>query len=86
MTNSPDAPTERPKADEGTAAIRSIQARLRALTVAVWILALAVLLTGAAVFGNLVNYFAGEPLMFGGASVGAALLGFAFGWLARRAA
>ena len=49
-------------------------------------LVLAVFLLTAVVMGNLVNYFAGAPALFGGASVGAALLGFAFGWFAHRKA
>lgn len=86
MTTPPSSPPDPPATDALRVMLESIRSHVRALTVAVWILALAVFLTAAAVFGNLVNYFAGEPLMFGGASAGAAVLGFIFGWLARRTA
>ena len=62
----------------------AIQRRLRALTVAVMLLTLVLGLTCAAVFGELVNYFSTDSLMFGSALIGAALLGFVFGWVARR--
>lgn len=86
MNETPSPPPESPPPDELRAMLHSIRAGIRALTVATIIVALALLLTAAAVFGNLVNYFAGDPLMFGGVSVGAAMLGFAFGWFARRCA
>ncbi|MDZ7618749.1 MAG: hypothetical protein U1E05_17225 [Patescibacteria group bacterium] len=79
MTNPNATPTE-----ELNGAVRVILKRLRVLAVAVLIMALALLLTTAAVFGSLVNYFAGDALMFGGVTVAAALLGFVFGWFARR--
>ncbi len=79
MTDSNSPPPE-----ELHGAIQSIQARLRALFVAVMVMALALILAAGAMFGSLVNYFAGDALMFGGVSVLAALLGFAFGWFARR--
>ena len=60
--------------------------RVRVLTVAVIIMAMALLLLAATIFGNLVNYFAGDPLLFGGVAIGCALLGFGFGWFARRRA
>jgi len=78
MTNAPPDPPE-----AIPALLRSLQGRLRAMTVAVIIMALALMLTAAAVFGSLVNYFAADPLIFGGASMGAAIVGFAFGWIAR---
>ncbi|MHB1038431.1 MAG: hypothetical protein ACYC35_28790 [Pirellulales bacterium] len=65
--------------------ISAIQRRLRRLTVAVFLMALALLLCAAAIFGQLVNYFASDPLLYGGATAGAAVTGFVFGWLARRA-
>ena len=63
--------------------LRSVQARLRQLTVAMAVMALAVFLTFAAVFGRLVHNFGGDEALYGGASIGAAVLGFLFGWFAR---
>lgn len=62
----------------------ALERRVRALTVTVVLLALAVFLLTAAVYGSLVNYFAGDPALFGGASVGGVVLGFAVGWFARK--
>ncbi|MDY0168298.1 MAG: hypothetical protein RBS80_17245 [Thermoguttaceae bacterium] len=72
--------------EEFHALLDSVRGRVRTLTVAVMIMALALLLAAAAMFASLVNYFAGDAMVFGGISVGAALLGFAFGWIARRRA
>jgi len=66
--------------------LESVRRRLRALSVAVILMALVLALTVAAVFGQLVNYFAGDPLLIGSVSIGAALLGFFVGWIARRTA
>ena len=63
--------------------LRSVRRRLRQLTVAVVVMALALFLTCAAVFGRLVNYFGGDEALFGGVGIGAAILGFLFGWFAR---
>ncbi len=65
--------------------IVAIQKRLRRVAVAVFVMALALLLCAAAIFGQLVNYFAGDPLLYGGATAGAAVTGFIFGWFAKRA-
>lgn len=72
--------------DELCEGLQAVQRRLRRLTVAVILMTLMLTLTVAAVFGELVNYFGGDAGLFGGASVGAALLGFGFGWFARRRA
>jgi len=64
--------------------LRSERWWVRALTVAVLLMTLALLLTVAAVFGSLVNYFDGDAGLFGGVSVGGAVLGFGFGLLAGR--
>ncbi len=56
------------------------------LLVAVWAMTLALVVTVVLVFGNLVDYHAADPLMYGGALAGAAALGFLFGWIARRRA
>jgi Sec-independent protein secretion pathway component TatC len=66
--------------------LQSLRRRLRNLTVAVILMTLMLILTVASVFGYLVDYHGGEAALFGGATVGAALLGFAFGWVARRKA
>ena len=68
------------------AKIDALGRRLRVLTVAVILLTLAALLLTMSVYGSLVNYFSTDALLFGGATVGAALLGFGFGWFARRRA
>ncbi len=64
--------------------IESFKRRLARLNVSVSLMALARILTVSAVFGNLVNYFSGDVLMWGGATAGAAILGFVLGWFARR--
>lgn len=64
--------------------IESIKRRLARLIVSVSLMMLVLILTVSAVFGNLVNYFSGDVLMWGGATAGAAVLGFAIGWFARR--
>jgi hypothetical protein len=56
------------------------------LTVAVVLMALLLVLNTASVQGSLVNYFDGDAALFGGSTIGAALLGFGLGWFARRGA
>jgi len=65
-------------------AVESLRRSVRAFTVAVLLMALALLLTVAVLYGYLVDYHAGEALLQGGVAVGAALLGFGCGWLAGR--
>lgn len=60
------------------------QRRIDRLTVAVVLMALVTLLSTAVVFGQLVNWFAGQALLVGGVSAGGALAGFGFGWFAGR--
>lgn len=74
---------ERERLEELQEVLQSMRRRLCRLTVAVVLLALVVLLNSAAVYGYLVNYFSGEVMLYGGTSIGAALLGFGFGWFAR---
>ena len=64
--------------------LKSIHAKLRRLSVAVIMLTLMVAVMGFAVFGYLVNYMDGEAMFYGGSAMGAALLGFLAGWVARR--
>jgi hypothetical protein len=66
--------------------LRSCDKRIGRLTVAVVLMALAVFLLFWANFGFLANYFGGDPLLFGGVAVAAALLGFGSGWFAGRRA
>jgi len=66
--------------------LQSIKRRLRRLTVAVVLLVLVVVLLTASVFGYLVDYMAYDPMLWGGSTAGAAVLGFAFGWFAGRRA
>jgi hypothetical protein len=74
-------PRQPPAPDE---LLPQVAARLRALTIAVTLLALAVLLLFAAQYGSLVNFWYGDALFFGATSIGAALVGFAFGFFAGR--
>jgi uncharacterized RDD family membrane protein YckC len=87
--NEPD----QPRHEELHELLSALHRRVQKLTVAVVFMAMAVLLLTAAVLllaaallGSLVNYFGGDPMLFGAASVGAALLGFACGWFARKRA
>jgi hypothetical protein len=75
-----DSRTQQPLEEE----LFRIAARMRALTVAVVLLALAVLLLFAAQYGALVNFWAGDAMFFGATSIGAALLGFGLGFFAGR--
>jgi hypothetical protein len=68
--------------------LESVCRRVQALTVAVVLMAMALFLYTAAVFGEIVDYHGGEALLVGGTAVGTAILGFLFGlgvgWLVRR--
>ena len=66
--------------------LRALEKRVRRLTVAVVLMALGLFLMAAAVLGELVNYGFGDVPFFAGVGVGAAVVGFAFGWLAGRTA
>ena len=59
--------------------LESIHRRVQALTVAVVLMAMALFLYTAAVFGEIVDYHGGEALLLGGTAVGTAVLGFFFG-------
>ncbi len=72
-----------PRLDDPAWLLHSLRRRLRQLTVAVVLMTLALFLTCAAVFGHLVNYFSGDPALYGGSLAGAAIVGFLFGWFAR---
>jgi len=77
---------DRQHSDELHAVLQSLRRRMRTLTVAVLLMTLALLLTVAVVFGYIMDFHAGEALLRGAVAVGAALLGFLFGWIARRRA
>ena len=62
-----------------------IERKLTWLTVGIFGVALALLFNVAAVFGTIVEFHAGEGLLIGSASAGGVVMGFVFGWLARRA-
>ncbi len=74
--------------DSVLATLRSMRRGMRILTFVVGLLALGLFLDMAAVFGNLVEYHAGEALLRGAVAVAAGVVGFAFGfgfgWFARR--
>jgi hypothetical protein len=80
------SPSETEVEDDLRTMIGAIHRRVRALTVAVLLMALLLALCAAAVYGSLINYFDGDAAMFGATSVGAALVGFVLGWFARRKA
>jgi uncharacterized membrane protein YkvI len=62
-----------------------IRRRLSWLTTAIFLLALAFLLFVAAAYGAIVDYHASEGKLIAGACTGGTVMGFLFGWLARRA-
>ncbi len=64
--------------------LRSICARLRQLTVAVVLMALALFTFTAVGYGYLVEYHSMEPLLLGSALSAAALVGFGCGFFAGR--
>lgn len=64
--------------------LRSTSARLRQLTVAVVLMALALFVFSAVGYGYLVEYHSMEPLLVGSALSAAALVGFGFGFFAGR--
>ncbi len=64
--------------------LRRLQRQVGGLTAAVLLMALMLILTVASVFGSLANYFGGDATLYGGSTVGAALLGFGLGYAAGR--
>lgn len=66
--------------------LAAINRKLRWLTCAVFLAALAVFFNVAVLFGYIVDFHAGEGLLIGGACGSGVIVGFLFGWLARRAA
>ena len=70
--------------DELRGLLISVRRRLRGLTLAVFVMALMLIISFAAQFGELVNWFGTDAFMYAVATASAALLGFAVGWIARR--
>jgi hypothetical protein len=66
--------------------LRSVRTRLRVLTVVLIVMAMLLTATLAAVVGELVNYFAGDTLVFGAMAGAGVVVGFFGGWIARRRA
>ena len=77
-----DSEANRPEGRDQTLEI--VARRVRRLTVAVIVMALAQFVLTGIVLVYLIDFHAEEPLMYTGASIGAALVGFALGWFARR--
>jgi hypothetical protein len=65
--------------------LATIRRRLSWLTAAVFLVAFALLMVVAAVFGYIVDFHAGESKLIAGACTAGTAMGFLFGWLARRA-
>jgi membrane protein YdbS with pleckstrin-like domain len=63
--------------------VEGLAKRVRRLTVAVVMMVLALFLLAAVIFGDMITYYALDPAIFGGATIGAAVLGFFFGLFAR---
>jgi hypothetical protein len=69
-------------------ALKNVRRRMKVLTVAVILRALAVFALAGTVFGFLTNYFSGEGMMYGSSLVGAARVSFwcSWSWFAHRRA
>ena len=80
--NDPDRDEQR----EDREILGALERRVRRLTVAVVLMGPGLFLLAAAVLGELVNYGFRDVPFFAGVGVGAALVGFAFGWFAGRKA
>ena len=63
---------------------RSMQRRLQSLAIAVIILAMVVTMLAAAVLGEMVNYFAGDTILFGAMALLGLVIGFPAGWVVGR--
>lgn len=64
----------------------AINRQLRWLTCGMFLVALALLFNVAACLGAVIDFHMGEALLTGSACAGGTVMGFLFGWLARRAA
>jgi hypothetical protein len=77
-----DSDANRPEGRDPTLEI--LAKRARRLTVAVTVMATAQFVLTGIVLVYLVDFHAEDPLIYTGVSIGAALVGFALGWFARR--
>ncbi|MFZ5830531.1 MAG: hypothetical protein ACOY3P_10605 [Planctomycetota bacterium] len=68
--------------EANTQALKRLQELARGLAVATVCLALVVLLAAGLVFGDLVNYYTGDVMLWGSVLAGVAVLSFGFGWFA----
>lgn len=75
---------DRRQPDELHELLQSVRERLGLVTVAMMLMALAVGLSTAVVFGQLANYFGRDTVLVGGGAMGAAVLGFILGFIAGR--
>jgi Protein of unknown function (DUF2721) len=85
ISSPPNAPQPTPDLHSLKSELASIRRRLSWLTTAVFLVAFALLLVVATVFGYLVDFHAGESKLVAGACTAGTAMGFLFGWLARRA-
>jgi hypothetical protein len=76
--------------EDSQSALQTIEKRLDrltksvvAMTAVMVLMVFALFITCAAVYGRLVNYFGGDPALYGGSLIGAAVIAFLFGWFAR---
>jgi hypothetical protein len=76
---------EEPSKAELSTELAAIRRRLTWLTSAVFLVALALLLFVAAVLSKEIDFHYGESKLIAGACTGGTVMGFLFGWLARRA-
>ena len=70
--------------DEIRRLLELIRTRLGLFTVAMMLMVLVVLLSPAVIYGQMANWFGGDPLLSGGVATGAAVIGFILGFLAGR--
>lgn len=77
---------DRDRQDEVREVLESVRKRLGRMTVAVMLMILAVIVSTAAIFGQLVDWHGGEPLLIGSAGIGTAVLAFVLGFIAGKRA
>ena len=89
MNDQKETPTGAMQSTKDSTSVESellrIRRRLTWLTTAIFLLAFAFLLFVAAAYGAMVDYHASEGKLIAGACTGGTVMGFLFGWLARRA-
>jgi uncharacterized membrane protein YkvI len=85
VSSSPNAAQSTSDSHSLKSELATIRRRLSWLTAAVFLVAFALLLVVAAVFGYIVDFHSGESKLVAGACTAGTVVGFLFGWLARRA-